>query len=327
MTTNSLVQPSRVRRLLTARRLAVLAVIALVSSAWTLVDLPAAQAADTLLSQGKPAAASSTESAGTSAAAAVDGVATTRWASAHSDPQWLQVDLGTVHALSSVTLNWEAAYAKTFTIQLSSDAVSWTDISLVTNGVVGAQSVTVSGTGRYVRMNGITRATGYGYSLWEFQVYGGPTISAPSCDTTNVALNRPASASSVQNSTTPASAAFDGRPTTRWSSAFSDPQWIQVDLSGTGGNGVLCRIVLNWEAAYAKTFTVQGSQLGADGPWLTLLQTTTGHIGVQSLDIPLNRGVRFVRLNGLTRATSYGYSLWEFEIYTDNTVIPPPAPA
>jgi hypothetical protein len=49
--------------------------------------------AATLLSQGKPTTASSIENAGTPAAAATDGNTGTRWSSAFSDPQWLQVDL------------------------------------------------------------------------------------------------------------------------------------------------------------------------------------------------------------------------------------------
>ncbi len=53
-----------------------------------------ANAATTLLSQGQPTTASSTENAGTAAGLAVDGNAGTRWSSAFSDPQWIQVDLG-----------------------------------------------------------------------------------------------------------------------------------------------------------------------------------------------------------------------------------------
>jgi beta-glucosidase len=66
-------------------------------------------------------------------------------------------------------------------------------------------------------------STGYVYSLWEFQVYG--TTYIPTCGQKDVALNRPAEASSTQNASTPASAAVDGNSSTRWSRAFSDPQW------------------------------------------------------------------------------------------------------
>ncbi|MFG1708911.1 discoidin domain-containing protein [Nonomuraea sp. M3C6] len=136
-----------------------------------------AQAADPLLSQGRPATASSAENAGTPASAAVDGNTGTRWSSAFSDPQWLQVDLGATATVTSVTLRWEAAYARAFRIQVSPDASTWTDIYSTTTGTGGTQTLTVSGSGRYVRMYGTTRATGYGYSLWEFQIYG--TTSAP----------------------------------------------------------------------------------------------------------------------------------------------------
>ncbi|ACU75495.1 coagulation factor 5/8 type domain protein [Catenulispora acidiphila DSM 44928] len=126
----------------------------------------------TLLSQGHPATASSVENATYPASNAVDGNTTTRWSSAFSDPQWLQVDLGATHSISRVTLNWEAAYATAFQIQTSTNGTTWTPIYSTTTGTGGVQTLTVSGSGRYVRMYGTSRATPYGYSLYEFQVMG-----------------------------------------------------------------------------------------------------------------------------------------------------------
>ncbi|MFE2757767.1 discoidin domain-containing protein [Actinosynnema sp. NPDC059335] len=131
-----------------------------------------ASAAPVLLSQGKPATASSTEGAGTPASAAVDGDAGTRWASAWSDPQWLRVDLGATSALSRVELDWEAAYATSFQLQVSADGNAWTTVHTTTSGTGGRQGFDVTGSGRYVRVYGTQRANGYGYSLWEFRVYG-----------------------------------------------------------------------------------------------------------------------------------------------------------
>jgi len=145
------------------------AALALVASYLT---IGTAAAADTLLSQGKPATASSTENGGTPASAAVDGNTGTRWSSAFSDPQWLQVDLGASATIGSVVLNWETASGKAFKIQVSADGSAWTDVYSTTTGTGGTQTLAVSGTGRYVRMYGTVRNTGYGYSLWEFQVYG-----------------------------------------------------------------------------------------------------------------------------------------------------------
>ncbi|MFY1671655.1 discoidin domain-containing protein [Plantactinospora sp. WMMB334] len=133
---------------------------------------PAANAAPTLISQGRPATASSTEGGGFAASAAVDGNTGTRWSSAFSDPQWLQVDLGATATISQVVLNWEAAYGRAFQIQVSANGSSWTNVYSTTSGSGGIQTLNVSGSGRYVRMYGTTRATGYGYSLWEFQVIG-----------------------------------------------------------------------------------------------------------------------------------------------------------
>ncbi|MEU8935925.1 discoidin domain-containing protein [Streptomyces sp. NPDC048409] len=143
------------------------------------VHAPAAQAADTLLSQGKTATASSEENGGTVAANAVDGNTGTRWSSAFTDDQWLQVDLGASATVSQVVLNWEAAYGKDYKVQISANGSSWTDLKSVTGGDGGNDTLAVSGQGRYVRMQGVHRATQYGYSLWEFQVFGTTSGTPP----------------------------------------------------------------------------------------------------------------------------------------------------
>jgi hypothetical protein len=103
----------------------------------------------------------------------VDGNTTTRWASATTNLAWIYVDLGAAYNVTEVDLNWEAAYATSFQIQVSSDTTNWTTIYNTTTGTGGIQNLTgLSGTGRYVRMYGTVRATAYGYSLWEFAVYG-----------------------------------------------------------------------------------------------------------------------------------------------------------
>jgi hypothetical protein len=126
-----------------------------------------------LLSQGRPVTASSVQPDSSWVAAnAVDGNLGTRWSSEFSDPQWLEVDLGSAHAITKVVLDWETAYASAFQIQVSDNGVAWTDIYSMEAGPGGAQTLQVHGTGRYVRMYGTQRATQWGYSLWEFQVFG-----------------------------------------------------------------------------------------------------------------------------------------------------------
>ena len=276
-----------------------------------------AAAADPLISQGKPATASSTENAGTPASAAVDGNTGTRWSSAFSDPQWIQVDLGATANVTQVVLNWEAAFARSFQIQTAPAATGpFTTVFSTTTGAGGIQTIPVTGSGRFVRMNGTVRATQFGYSLWEFQVFG--TFGAATCGTTNAALNHPASASSTENAGTPASAAFDGSTTTRWSSAFSDPQWLQVDL---GGTATVCQVRLTWEAAFATAFQLQTAP-AATGPFTTIFSTTTGTGGTQTLDV--SGSGRFVRMNGTARATQFGYSLFEMAVFTTGGTTTPP---
>ncbi|WP_328914516.1 MULTISPECIES: galactose-binding domain-containing protein [unclassified Streptomyces] len=126
----------------------------------------------TLLSQGKTATASSSENDSFTAPNAVDGNTGTRWSSGFSDPQWLQVDLGASHTISQVVLNWEAAYGTAYQIQTSANGSTWTTVYSTTTSTGGVQTIPVTGSGRYVRLYGTARSTQYGYSLWEFQVYG-----------------------------------------------------------------------------------------------------------------------------------------------------------
>jgi hypothetical protein len=135
---------------------------------------------------------------------------------------------------------------------------------------------------------------------------------AASCGTADIAQGRPATASSLENASFPASNATDGNPGTRWSSQFTDPQWLEVDL---GSAQPLCQATLTWETAYAKAFQIQASTDNAT--WTTIFSTTTGTGGTQTL--PLTATGRYVRIYGTTRATQWGYSLWELQIYTTNS--------
>ncbi|MFG1603575.1 discoidin domain-containing protein [Actinoplanes sp. NPDC049265] len=142
----------------------------------------AAACGTTNVALNKPATSSSAEGAGYAAGLAVDGNTGTRWASAFADPQWIQVDLGSTVTLCQVDLQWESAYGKSFQIQTSANGTSWTNIYSTTTGTGGTQSLSVTGTGRYLRLYGTARATGYGYSLWELRAFsgdGGPSEPPP----------------------------------------------------------------------------------------------------------------------------------------------------
>jgi hypothetical protein len=256
----------------------------------------------TLLSQGKPATASSAEGAFV-AANAVDGNTGTRWGSAFTNSEWIQVDLGATATITRVVLNWETAFGSGYQIQTSSSASGpWTTIFSTTTGDGGIDDLTLSGTGRFVRMNGTQRATNFGYSLFEFQVFG--TLGGA----TPLSQGKPATASSVEGPFVAANA-VDGDTGTRWGSAFTDSEWIFVDL---GATATITRVVLNWETAFGSGYQIQTSA-SASGPWTTIFSTTTGDGGID--DLTLSGTGRFVRMNGTKRATQFGYSLFEFQVF------------
>ena len=100
----------------------------------------------------------------------------TRWATSSVngwvDPGWIYVDLGATANIHRVVLQWDPAFATAYQIQVSAQRQHWTTIYSTTTGRGFKETLTVNGTGRYVRMFGTARSNGYGYSLWEFQVYG-----------------------------------------------------------------------------------------------------------------------------------------------------------
>jgi hypothetical protein len=128
------------------------------------------------LASNKPVVASSIEpNATTSVVAAnvTDGSYTTRWSSAFSDQQWVYVDLGANYDINRVKITWEAAYATAYQVEVSTNTNDWTPVKSVTGNTTLVNDLTgLTGNGRYVRINCATRATAYGYSIFELEVYG-----------------------------------------------------------------------------------------------------------------------------------------------------------
>jgi chondroitin AC lyase len=252
------------------------------------------------LSYRRPVTVSSTAASEVGAHFLTDGNPRTRWGSQYSDAQWAQVDLLSIQPVRKVTLTWEAAHASAFTVELSSDGSVWRQVHSTTTGSGGTQTITfVQQAARFVRVSMSKRATGYGYSLWGIDVDGAPDL----------ALGRPVTASSVKAPDVAAANVTDGNTATRWGSDYSDPQWIRVDLGGTRSIGA---VLLRWEAASAKAFTIDVSN--DDQSWTTVYSTTGGAGGVQL--VPITANARYVRMRGTVRSnTRYGYSLWSLEVY------------
>ena len=128
----------------------------------------------------------------------------------------------------------------------------------------------------------------------------------------NLAEGRPVKASSVLTKdglTYRAEFAVDGDHDTRWSSEFSDPQWLAVDL---GETQTVSHVELAWEDAFAKAYEVQVS---ADGEhWKRVEDTDDGAGGTAVLRFAPTPA-RWLRMYGTRRGTPFGYSLWEFAVY------------
>ncbi|MER7463013.1 family 20 glycosylhydrolase [Streptomyces sp. NPDC097981] len=215
------------------------------------------------LARNRPTTASGTETAAFPAASATDGDPGTRWSSPYADPQWLQVDLGPSQAVNRVVLRWEAAYGKAFQIQLSDDASTWRTVYSTTTGAGGVQDLTgLSGSGRYIRVYGTRRGTSYGYSLYEFEVYGDRLSGTRTLGAAGKALDDPASstASGTQLITwTP-----HGGPNQQWQLALAaDGSYTLVN-----GSSRLCADVSDDSAAPGAA-VVQATCTGGDGQrWL-----------------------------------------------------------
>ncbi|KKO55559.1 discoidin domain-containing protein [Paenibacillus sp. DMB20] len=84
--------------------------------------------------------------------------------------------------MDTVRIDWEYARAKTYRLLVSDDKQNWTHVIKENNGIItahdGKETVQFDPVkARYVKFEGIERATDYGYSFYEFGVYnlsGGP---------------------------------------------------------------------------------------------------------------------------------------------------------
>ncbi|WP_394361139.1 discoidin domain-containing protein [Amycolatopsis sp. SB7-3] len=144
--------------------------------------------------------------------------------------------------------------------------------------------------------------------LGQTLISSGTTAQAESL----LSAGKPTTTSSVEAAEFGGGNAVDGSTTTRWASEEGvDPQWIAVDL---GGTSTVTKVKLNWEAAYAKTYKIQGS---ADGRTWTDIKSIVGGDGGIDEHLGLNASARHIRIHGTARGTTYGYSLWELEVYGD----------
>ena len=103
---------------------------------------------------------------------AIDGDFGTRWESAWTDPQWLQIDLGKPTSIKQVVVHWENAYAKAYDLLASADGEAWTNVFTQADGdgVVDVIPVPANVQPRYLKLVCQERATQWGDSIWEIEL-------------------------------------------------------------------------------------------------------------------------------------------------------------
>ncbi len=127
----------------------------------------------------------------------------------------------------------------------------------------------------------------------------------------NVALNKPATASSTNGSNTP-SKAVDGSTSTYWRSgsiSSSTITWLQVDLQTAQS---INRAVVKWNGSYyAKNYQIQISNDATN--WSTVYTDNAGNGGTDDYSFA-NVSARYVRVY-MTKNNKSSERINEFEIY------------
>ncbi|PID31252.1 hypothetical protein CR983_01980 [Candidatus Saccharibacteria bacterium] len=108
----------------------------------------------------------------------------TRWVSAAQDNINLDVDMGAVYMLTRLELVWAGDTTKNYSVSVSVDGSSWTEVYRGTTGGTPKETATItafttSPTGRFLRITCIDRqgpatSGGWGHSMWEARGFGVP---------------------------------------------------------------------------------------------------------------------------------------------------------
>lgn len=250
---------------------------------------------------------------------AVDGDYESYWLSQSQDSvkdssnQALTVDLKDKHTIGRVKVQWQTEYGKDYDVMVSTDGNNWTTVKEMRDQDGSDDTISFTPvSARYVKIQGIKRGTGYGYSLYSMEVFsvnGGSDTPSEDITGKNLAENKEAYSSSKEGDNVSSKYAVDGNDNTRWSSKFADDEWMYVDL---GKNYNINKVVLTWENAYGKDYNIQVSTDGNN--WTTVKEMRKQNGGEDTAEFKAVNA-RYVKFQGIKRVMGYGYSIWEFEVY------------
>lgn len=264
---------------------------------------------------------SATASSG-NAEAAIDGNEGTRWESASTDDETWTLDMGQSRTFNTVKILWEGAYCTEFTISYSADGETWTIFHDEKElAAAGWQTIykESSVTGRYVQYHGTKRATVYGQSFYEFQVFLG--------DAPKVYTQIPVTLVAQSEGENSAERALDGNDGTEWQGrptgitggddeARTFDAWFVVDL---GGFYEIEMISVKFEGACSQLYHIDFS---LDNSNWVLGYDYVGNPGVNGHTDELTsevldnyQKVRYIRFWSTKAATEWGMKIFEFKVF------------
>ncbi|HKY40378.1 MAG TPA: discoidin domain-containing protein [Polyangiaceae bacterium] len=179
----------------------------------------------------------------------------------------------------------------------------------------GDGEINGSDANRYVKANTDVEATSASCSSSSTSWEKWELVAAPEPPPTGCAAQKltalGATASSVESSHKGPEKAIDGNLSTRWSSQYSDPQWISVDF---GGERFVHSVTLRWETAASAHYDIRVSSDGSN--WTTVFTEPNGNGGTDEIS-GLGATARYVQMFSHARTTQYGNSLFELEVFGD----------
>ncbi len=127
----------------------------------------------------------------------------------------------------------------------------------------------------------------------------------------NLALDKFVTVCSCEADSFRASYLVDGNTATRWASGYKDDASFVIDL---GEAKKFSYIILNWESAYGKEYTISASEDNTN--WTPILEEKNGCPQVREYSFQ-EVTARYVKWQGVKRGSEYGYSIFEFGVYAD----------
>ena len=225
-------------------------------------------AAETPAPASTPRAFASSGEGAYEAAFALDGNPATRWSSRFTDNEWWAVEFPERRRIGGMRIRWETAFGEKYTVLTSLDGDTWTAVYNVTEGD-GQSDCLFFGPAeaRFVKIQGLQRGTGWGYSIWEIEFFDDATLPA-------------ASASSSRDGAT-ASLAIDGDRATAWQSGNEAETALTIRLPypmRLGG------FELGWDDNHAASYRIDVSADGTN--WNAVCNAPTCNGGTDLVYFP-----------------------------------------